>query len=85
MLNGNPSARFDQRDSDEMVAPFLEGVDWAGAHGSAALDRERTAAKILAQALAAASEQSWSMTVAALERLIEEYPDTLLVRFLSNG
>jgi hypothetical protein len=85
MLDGEPDARFDQSEADEMVAPFLEGVDWAGAHGSDELAREQTAAKILAQALVAASERSWSLTVAALERLIEEYQDTLLVRFLSNG
>ena len=84
-LSGAPGARFDATEKAEMVAPFLEGVDWADAHGSGALKREHGAAALLADALVAASEQSWSMTVAALERLINEYQDTLLVRFLSNG
>jgi hypothetical protein len=76
--------------SDEEVRLLQEGFDvarpWAEAAGSVdALERERAAARVAATALRAASDGALGPSVTALERLLVEHRDTLLVRLVSDG
>lgn len=76
--------------SDEEVRHLQEGFDvaeaWAAAAGSQEwLERERAAARVAATALRAASDGRSGPSATALERLLGEHRDTLLVRLLSDG
>jgi hypothetical protein len=76
--------------SDDEKRNMLEGFEfvrsWGLALGSTAEgDREAQAARVLADALQAASNGAWTAVVSGTERLLSEFPNTLLVRFLSDG
>ncbi len=59
-------------------------AEGAGRKG-AELARESEAAELLAQALNASQEESWTLAVANVERLLRDFGDTFLVLFLSDG
>jgi len=76
--------------SNEESQRLLEGFDLArewshGAESKARLEREASAAALLAAALSASGERHWAETVTLLERLLAEQRETLLVRLLSDG
>ncbi len=59
---------------------------WAQSAGTLpAFEREAEAARVWIEALRAGSDGAWSRAVAAHERLMREFRDTLLVRLLSDG
>jgi hypothetical protein len=68
----------------EPARSWLEGLA-ADPEQRAALEAERAAARRLAQALGAAQERAWTGAAAALEGLLAEFPDGLLVGLLSDG
>lgn len=86
MLDGSPNARLGSDEVRRMVEPFEDVLGWAKAGGSTErAQAERDAVVLLAEALRASGDDAWSVTVAGLERLLGEYPDTLVVRLLSDG
>jgi protein kinase-like protein/FHA domain-containing protein len=84
MFHPKLQARFDESEVREMVEGFELARTWGGG-AQAHCAREAEAATILAHALRLGSGGSWSGAVAGIERLLHEFPDTLLVRLLSNG
>ncbi len=79
-------------DAAALAAVFDSALAWIaearaeGAGGKAEeLARESEAAELLAQALSASQEESWTLAVANVERLLQHYGDTFLVLFLSDG
>ena len=86
MFDPAAGARFDEGEVREMTEAFEWGRAWAAQAGaSERYERERKAAVLLGKSLFDASQNSWSASVAGLDRLLREFPDTLLVRMLSNG
>ena len=86
MLEPGSSARFDEGEMRELSEGFDWGRSWAAQSGvPQRFEMESRAAGLLARSLFDASEGSWSASVAGLDRLLEDYADTLLVRLLSNG
>ncbi len=76
--------------SDEEVRVTTEAFEvarvWAQAAGTLPqLEREAEAARVWIDGLRAGSASSWSRAVAAYERLLREFRDTLLVKLLSDG
>lgn len=86
MFDEKSNARFDKSEQAELLAGFDWGRPWAQQAGRIGpFERESRAAAVLAQSLLDASQDAWSASVAGLERLLTEFPDTLLVRLLSDG
>lgn len=86
MLQSDASSNL----SDEEVRVVTEAFDaariWAQAAGTLPqFEREAEAARVWVDGLRAGSSSAWSRAVAAYERLLREFRDTLLVKFLSDG
>ena len=86
MLQSDASSNL----SDEEVRVTTEAFDaariWAQAAGTLPqFEREAEAARVWVDGLRAGSSSSWSRAVAAYERLLREFRDTLLVKLLSDG
>jgi len=80
------SPTLDESGVDALLEGFDDAVAWgelAGAPEPAR--RERAAAQAFADALRGAEAGTWSRAVAHLERLFEEFGDTLFVRLLADG
>ncbi|MBM3988458.1 MAG: FHA domain-containing protein [Planctomycetes bacterium] len=76
--------------AEDEVRTIMEAFDaariWAQAAGTPrSFEREAEAASAWVDGLRAGSAASWSRAVAAHERLLSEFRDTLLVRLLSDG
>ena len=86
-----PDAR-DGGSAEPLQSAFDAAGEWLG-EGSAAetfeprrrIAREREATALLDQALDAVEAAAWAPAAEALERLLAEYGDTLLVTLLSDG
>ena len=85
---------FQQAEADALPAAFETALHWAGGAGEgpaappqarARVERLRAAAEVLARALLAAEDGSWTVAVAGLETLFAEHGDGLLVTLLSDG
>jgi hypothetical protein len=86
MMDGGGNSHLTEEEVEAMMAGFTLAEPWAEEAGRGeALEREHRAAQLLARSLRASSEGAWSSAVADLERLLEEYRDTLLVRMVSDG
>ncbi len=86
MFDPTAGARFDESEVREMNEAFEWDRQWATLAGCVPrYERESKAAALLAQSLHDASQNSWSASVAGLDRLLREFGDTLLVRMLSSG
>ena len=88
VLDPDGGARYSPGEAESLVSAYELAAAWvpAGAGTEAArLDRERAAARLLSRALMDAEDEAWSSTAAALEELLSEYRDTLLVALLSDG
>ncbi len=73
------------RDVRALFVPAASWADLAGAESKASLARETDAVDVLCEALRAVTETRWAIATAAIERLLDEFGDTLLVRLLSDG
>ena len=81
----NPGLLSDE-ETRALTAGFEVARPWAVAAGREAdLERELGAARVAAVALRATSDGALGPSVTALERLLEEHRDTLLVRLVSDG
>lgn len=86
MFRPRKTANFSAAEAREMTAPFDLVAEWSREAGrSDRLRPEAEAAATLADGLRAGSDERWSTAVVAIERLLERYGDTLLVRLLSDG
>jgi len=86
MLQADASSNL----GDDEVRVVLDAYDaargWAQLAGTLpAFEREAEAARVWIDGLRAGTDTSWSRAVAAHERLLREFRDTLLVRLLSDG
>jgi hypothetical protein len=85
-LDRDTPDHFGPVNAAELLASFDDAGSWAREVGDArSFDRERRAAQLLAGALRALDDESWSMAVSELELLLADYRDTLLVLLLSSG
>ena len=76
--------------ADDEVRTVTDAYDaargWAQLAGTLpSFEREAEAVRVWIDGLRAGTDASWSRAVAAHERLLREFRDTLLVRFLSDG
>jgi len=79
-------ATLSKRDTQELAEAFDYAGEWARRTGEGArVERERAALAEMTRALDAAEEGRWSETATALERLLTEHDDSLLVMLLSDG
>jgi tRNA A-37 threonylcarbamoyl transferase component Bud32 len=88
MLEPGRKANFTEGNARDLQALFEQAQPWAdkaGDEARARLAREAEAAGVLCGALRAATETRWASAAAAVERLLTEYADTLLVRLCSDG
>jgi hypothetical protein len=86
MFEPDRGARFDAGELRELGEFFDWGRTWAQQAGvSDAYEREVAASALLGRSLLDASDGAWSASVSGIERLLKNYPDSLLVRLLSNG
>lgn len=86
MLDPEAGAVFTAREADDLAAVFETALEWEqDATRRASLQHEHEAAKALASTLRAGSDSDWTRAVSALEHLLENYADSLLVLLLSDG
>lgn len=86
MFAPDSNAKFHEREADQMLAAFDIAREWlTDGEPRQRWLREREAARWLADALIAASDERWPDAVALLGRLTEESKDSLLVRLFSDG
>ncbi len=78
------TARFSDAEADAMGAAFAVVAQWSDGD-DARLERDREASAILARALLDLEAGVWSASAAAMERLLAEFRDTLVVGLLSDG
>ena len=76
----------------DLLAHALEpALAWSSEHAGVpadertAIEREARAAELVAAGLGAYQERAWTSAIVALERLLAEHADTLLVQMLSDG
>jgi serine/threonine protein kinase len=83
----NAGDPLNERDLRKMLAVFEDAEDWdeASSADRKRLADEKTAIELLAFALIAQGEGSPARAVDALERLLGNYPHTLVVTLLSDG
>ena len=86
MFTPGSGAVFTEKESRELPLAFEKAAEWCrDEEARLALGRERRAAELLGEGLRYATETSWANAASSLELLLESYPDTLLVRMLSDG
>ena len=86
MFQPNSGAVFTESEAEALPMAFNAALEWATSpEERAAQRRDREASELLGRALFRASEGEWTTAVAGLERLLAEYPETWLVRLLSDG
>ncbi|MCC7013564.1 MAG: protein kinase [Planctomycetes bacterium] len=86
MLSQDSKAVLSEDEERQILEAFDAARAWAQLAGtSAACEREVEAARVLIEALRASTDGAWSRSVASIERLLDEFAPTLLVRFISDG
>ena len=86
MLDATRRFNFTEADEHEMMESFAQARSWAERAGTAAqVERERQATLMLALACRKMTDKSWATAAVTVEELLERYPDTLVVRLLSDG
>lgn len=86
MLDPSRRANFTEANARELTECFVAAREWAKTGAAAdAWTRERGAADVLGEALVKATAGAFSSAVASVERVLQEYEDTLFVRLLSDG
>ena len=86
MFAERTDAVFTAGEAQELPLAFDYAIEWCqNPEDMRAVQREQSASQLLGQALAHGSEGAWTTTVAELEQLYREYPDTWIVRLLSDG
>jgi hypothetical protein len=85
MFEPDSKSVFTAKEQEELPSSFDEATEWCDAQLRAELDREREASVLLASALRNVTESSWAGAASSLQLLIDSYPDTLVVRLLSDG
>jgi hypothetical protein len=86
MLTINGQAVFTSKEAAELPAAFDLALEWCtSAESRANLMQERAASELLGQALTHASDGAWTTSVAELEQLYTDYPQTWVVRLTSDG
>ncbi len=86
MFDPSRHSNFTEADTREMADCFVQAQVWAQKAGSEeALAKEIAAARELTIVCQKMTEGAWSVAVAATEGLLARWPDTLLVRLLSDG
>ena len=83
VLDGSKKANWTEQNQKDLVEVWRIALEWEKTPGAGA--KEAEAATLLGSALRLATDGSWSNAVASLERLLDAYGDTLLVRMLSDG
>jgi hypothetical protein len=83
VLDGSKKANWTEQNQKDLVEVWRIALEWEKTPGAGA--KEAEAATLLGSALRLATDGSWSNAVASLERLLDVYGDTLLVRMLSDG
>ncbi|MEZ6013740.1 MAG: FHA domain-containing serine/threonine-protein kinase [Planctomycetota bacterium] len=89
ILVADSTAKFSPGEAEALLAGYTTARDWAASNNCPgmvdALAAETQAAETLAAALRARTEEQWSLAATALERLLQDYSETLLVLLLSDG
>lgn len=86
MFRRSGNAVFTVGEAEELPAAFDIAEEWLDdADKKSALQLDRRAAQLLASALRSASDGQWTTAVSQLEELLNDYPNSLLVRLLSDG
>ncbi len=85
MFTTGDDSVFTESEAQELPVAFERALEWCeDADERALLERDREASVVLGRALERASDGAWTTAVSALERLPRDYPDTWLVRLLSD-
>ncbi len=88
MLEPSRKSNFTEGNSRDVHALFGPAETWAdlaGAESKAKFTREFDAMIVWCEALRAATETRYAVAAAAIERLLSEFADTVLVRIVSDG
>ncbi|MBM3989949.1 MAG: FHA domain-containing protein [Planctomycetes bacterium] len=86
MLQADTTSNLAEDEVRTITEAFDAARVWAQAAGTLrSFEREAEAASVWVDGLRAGTAASWSRAVAAHERLLSEFRDTLLVRLLSDG
>jgi hypothetical protein len=86
MLDPDRGARFSETEAAELVQILENARTWASRAGDdSAVALDLDAVVPLGRALRAATDSGWSDAVTALERLLSEHDQSLLVMLLSDG
>ncbi|MBL8857171.1 MAG: protein kinase [Planctomycetes bacterium] len=87
MFDAQKRSNFTESNQRDMLEVFNTLSSWAARapEEKDEIARESEATQILARALRQMTDSQWSTAVVAIERLLTEYPNALLVRLLSNG
>ncbi|MEY2807983.1 MAG: Serine/threonine-protein kinase PrkC [Planctomycetota bacterium] len=82
-LDPTKKANWTEQSQKDLLEAWRTALEWEKTPGATAQEAE--AAKLLGQALKLGGEGAWSSCVSALERLVAQHADTMLVRMLSDG
>ena len=86
MLDATKRFNFTDADGHEMDECFVQARTWAERSGTQAqVEREKLATSMLAEVCRKMTDKSWATAAVMVEDLLARYPDTLLVRLLSDG
>ena len=85
-----PSMRADARrlgnaEISAALEPLVEVKEWAEDLPDTSAERQRAAARLLAESLVARQEGEWALSISLLDRLLEENRATWVVMLLSDG
>ena len=67
------------------LEPLVEVKEWAEDLPGTSAERQRAAARLLAESLVARQEGEWALSISLLDRLLEENRATWVVMLLSDG
>lgn len=86
MFRPSDHAVFTESEARDLPNAFSTVREWLDDEGAREqLDLDREAAELLAAALLSGSNGEWTTAVGQLEQLLLDYPQSLLVRLLSDG